>query len=44
MARRLRMLLTFVSAFVLLGAAPAGAVSKCIVWVWIDGWRCAVGI
>ena len=31
-------------SIVMLAAQPVSAANKCLVWVWIDGWRCAVGI
>lgn len=31
-----------ISMFAMPTVAAAGDNSKCLVWVWIDGWRCAV--
>lgn len=33
-----------VPLLILLTSAPATAFHKCLVEVWIDGWRCAIGI
>jgi hypothetical protein len=41
---RTRLAMLLAPLIVLLASAPATAVKKCLVWVWIDGWRCAVGI
>lgn len=47
MARRLVTRLVLATALLSL-IIPAGAAEArdklCLVWVWIDGWRCAVGV
>lgn len=35
-------LLALTLQVVLFTAAAAAARPKCLVWVWIDGWRCAL--
>lgn len=42
LARGWRAVLVMTAALVLAAAAPAGAWGDCLVWIWIDGWRCAV--